>query len=71
MNRLDISELELVAAIRKVLSGTGPEVRVGVGDDAAVVAPGSGELVLTTDELVEGSHFLRRVTAARDLGTRP
>lgn len=68
MNELDISELELIAAIRKVLSGTGPEVRVGVGDDAAVVAPGSGELVLTTDELVEDSHFLRRVTAARDLG---
>ncbi len=65
---MDISELELLAAIRKVLSGAGPEVRVGVGDDAAVVAPGAGDLVLTTDALVEGSHFIRGLTSARDLG---
>jgi thiamine-monophosphate kinase len=65
---MDVSERELLTAIRKVLSGAGPEVRVGVGDDAAVVAPGSGELVLTTDTLVEGSHFTLATTSARDLG---
>jgi thiamine-monophosphate kinase len=65
---MDISERELLIAIRKVLSGAGPEVRLGVGDDAAVAAPGSGELVLTTDVLVEGSHFSRATSSARDLG---
>jgi thiamine-monophosphate kinase len=65
---MDVSEQELLGAIRKVLSGAGPEVRLGVGDDAAVVAPGSGELVLTTDTLVEGSHFSRATSSARDLG---
>ncbi len=65
---MDISEDALLAAIRKVLSGPGPEVRVGVGDDAAVVSPGSGDLVLTTDALVEGSHFALATTTARDLG---
>lgn len=65
---MDVSEQALLTAIRKVLSGAGPEVRLGVGDDAAVVAPGSGELVLTTDALVEGSHFSRATTSARDLG---
>jgi thiamine-monophosphate kinase len=65
---MDVSEQELLIAIRKVLSGAGPEVRLGVGDDAAVVAPGSGELVLTTDALVEGSHFSLATTSARDLG---
>ena len=65
---MDVSEQELLTAIRKVLSGAGPQVRLGVGDDAAVVAPGSGELVLTTDSLVEGSHFSRGTTSARDLG---
>lgn len=65
---MDVSEDALLAAIRKVLSGAGPDVVVGVGDDAAVVAPGTGELVLTTDALVEGSHFNLGTTTARDLG---
>ena len=67
---VDITEPELLEAIRKVLSGAGPEVRVGVGDDAAVVAPGSGELVLTTDVMVEGTHFRSGLTTARDLGAK-
>jgi thiamine-monophosphate kinase len=65
---MDISESQLLSAIGKVLSGAGPEVRVGVGDDAAVLAPGSGEMVITTDALVEGTHFRRSLTTARDLG---
>lgn len=65
---MDLTEDELIAAIGKVLSGAGPEVRVGPGDDAAVVRGGSGELVLTTDAMVEGVHFLSDGTTPRDLG---
>lgn len=65
---MDVTEDELLAAIRKVLSGTAPGVVVGVGDDAAVVEAGSGERVLTTDMLVEGVHFDRGLASARDLG---
>jgi thiamine-monophosphate kinase len=65
---MDVSEDELLHAIRRVLSGAGPGVRVGVGDDAAVVAPGSGDLVLTTDVLVEGTHFTRGTAGPRDVG---
>jgi thiamine-monophosphate kinase len=37
-----------------------PAVRLGVGDDAAVIAPRPGtEIVLSVDMLVEGRHFLR------------
>lgn len=68
MRRVDVTERELLAAIRKVLSGTGPEVVVGVGDDAAVLSPGSGQTVITTDVLVEDVHFRRGLTSARDLG---
>jgi thiamine-monophosphate kinase len=65
---MDLTEGALVDAIRRVLSGAGPEVRVGVGDDAAVLAPTGGELVITTDALVEDVHFVRGPAGARDLG---
>jgi thiamine-monophosphate kinase len=65
---MDLSEDGLIAAIGRVLSGSGPEVIVGPGDDAAVVRPGSGELVLTTDAMVDGVHFLTDRTTPRDLG---
>ncbi len=65
---MDLTEDELLAAINRVLSGAGPEVVVGPGDDAAVVRPGSGELVLSTDAMVEGVHFRTDLTTPRDLG---
>jgi thiamine-monophosphate kinase len=65
---MDLTEDELIAAIGRVLSGAGPEVLVGPGDDAAVVRPGSGELVMTTDAMVDGVHFLMDRTTPRDLG---
>jgi thiamine-monophosphate kinase len=65
---MDLTEEQLLEAIRRVLSGAGPEVRVGVGDDAAVLAPTVGELVITADALVENVHFIRGSTGARDLG---
>ena len=65
---MDISEDELITAIGRVLSGTGPDVLVAVGDDAAVVRAGAGDLVLTTDALVEGTHFDRAMSTPRDVG---
>ena len=66
--QMDLSEDQLIEAIRRVLSGAGPEVIVGPGDDAAVVRSGAGELVLTTDAMVEGVHFRTELTTPRDLG---
>ncbi|MEA2551224.1 MAG: thiamine-monophosphate kinase, partial [Actinomycetota bacterium] len=65
---MDVGEQELLTAIGKVLSGAGPEVLVGIGDDAAVVRAGPGDQVITTDAMVEGTHFDRGRTSARDLG---
>lgn len=65
---MDLTEDQLLDAIRRVFSGAGPEVVVGPGDDAAVVSPGSGEQVLTTDAMVEGVHFRTDLTTPRDLG---
>jgi len=42
-----------------------PAVRIGIGDDAAVVAPAPGkELAFSVDMLVEGRHFLADVDPA-------
>ena len=62
------TEVELVRAIRKVLSGDAPGVVVGVGDDAAVLEPTRHQGLVTADMLVEGVHFELGVTAAHDLG---
>jgi thiamine-monophosphate kinase len=64
------TEDELLATIRRLLSTDDPRVRLGVGDDAAVVELGSAAAVLTTDLLVEGVHFDRAWTTARDLGAK-
>lgn len=67
---MELSEDQLIRAIARVLSGEEPGVVVGIGDDAAVVRPGTGETVLTTDLLVEGVHFERDTISARDLGAK-
>jgi thiamine-monophosphate kinase len=56
-------EFELIARITRVLPLRGEGVRVGPGDDAAVLAPPPGEeLVATADAVVEGVHFDGRFT---------
>lgn len=67
---MELTEDELIAALRRVLSGEAPGVEVGMGDDAAVVEAGGGSLVLTTDMLVEGVHFDRASISPRDLGAK-
>jgi thiamine-monophosphate kinase len=67
---VDLTEDELVAAIARVLETDDPRVIVGPGDDAAVTVPGSGELVLTTDLLIEGVHFERATISPQELGVK-
>ena len=63
-----IGERALVARMRSRISGT-PGVKVGIGDDCAVVETPATSL-LTTDCLVEGVHFDRALTPARLLGRK-
>lgn len=67
---MDLSEDELVAAIRRMLSRDVPGVLVGPGDDAAVVQAGAAAQVLTADMLVEGVHFERETISPQDLGAK-
>jgi thiamine-monophosphate kinase len=67
---MELTEDELIAAISRLLSGSQPGVVVGVGDDAAVLEPGRGQQILTTDLLIEGVHFERASISPRDLGAK-
>jgi thiamine-monophosphate kinase len=58
-----------VAAIRGLAARGGTGVRVGIGDDCAVLTPTSGAaLIATTDLLLEDVHFRRRWAAPADIG---
>ena len=43
---------------------------VGIGDDAAVLAAPDGRVVASTDFLLEGRHFRRDWSSARDIGRK-
>ena len=62
-------ERGLIAEIRARVPAAPAWLSVGIGDDAAVVMPERGALeILTTDALVEGIHFDRRVSTPHDIG---
>lgn len=62
------SEAELICFLQQRFP-PGGGVRVGIGDDAAVLAgEGRRDGVVTTDLLIEGVHFLRAAQSARALG---
>ena len=65
----DLGERALIARIETAVPRAPISVAVGIGDDAAVVEPERGMLlVVTTDALVEGVHFDRAFTPPTDIG---
>ncbi len=66
-------ELSIIQSIRRRAGRATPQgarIRLGIGDDAAVLdpLPRGQELLVTTDLLIEGSHFRRERHPARALG---
>ncbi|HUA80395.1 MAG TPA: thiamine-phosphate kinase [Dyella sp.] len=61
-------EFSLIDRIRERTAQARDDVRLGIGDDAALLAvPPSQELAMAIDTMVEGVHFPRG-TAAADIG---
>jgi thiamine-monophosphate kinase len=55
--------------IRELVARWGP-LAEGIGDDAAILPPVEGSVVLSTDTSVEGVHFRRDWLSPREIGLR-
>lgn len=65
-----MTEWQVIERYFRALGAARADVMLGIGDDAAVLrVPAGHELVLTTDALIEGVHFLSGA-APRSLGHR-
>jgi thiamine-monophosphate kinase len=62
-------ELELIDRVQAMLSGPGPGILRGPGDDAAVVRA-SGYAVTSIDTMVEGVHFRTSQLRPEEIGHR-
>jgi thiamine-monophosphate kinase len=68
----NLHELALIEKIKRASAGSPPgRVRVGIGDDCAVIRPPTGhEIVVTTDFSLEGRHFRRDWHSPESAGHR-
>ncbi|MEW6740882.1 MAG: thiamine-phosphate kinase [Nitrospirota bacterium] len=68
MKLRQIGELKLLQEVRKKFSSTDSSIIVGIGDDAAVIAPQKEKILVTTDMMNEGIHFDLSFTSPFHLG---
>ena len=66
-----LREKDLIAAIRARARRSSPDLRLGIGDDCAILRPKQGEeIVVTTDFSLEDVHFRREWHTPESVGYR-
>ncbi len=65
-----VAERAAIAALARLFGAAGPEIELGIGDDAAVIRWPRGRVVCTVDACVEGVHFDRAWLSLGDVGWR-
>ncbi len=65
-----LTERRLVTLLGERFQAAAPDVRLGIGDDAAVLAPTTEPTVVSVDASVEGVHFDLRYLGFEDVGYR-
>ncbi len=68
MKLSELGEFGLIERIKARSRSAGADIVVGIGDDCAVIRRGETLEVLTTDCLVEGSHFQKGWLSMKDIG---
>lgn len=63
-----MGELDLIDYIRKRFQPCGKGLVKGIGDDAAVIAPSGEQIVVTSDMMCEGVHFVLSYITPFQLG---
>ena len=66
---MGLIERDVVAALQKIFATADPRVRVGIGDDAAVVTTQS-QSIITSDMAVEDVHFKLEWSSTFDIGRK-
>jgi thiamine-monophosphate kinase len=67
----ELGEFALIDRVQSIIATQRPDIVVGVGDDAAVLADTEDEFRLATiDSQVEEVHFMRQYVSAHQLGRR-
>jgi thiamine-monophosphate kinase len=63
-------EFRRIAQIREILGRESADVQIGIGDDAAVLAPSTAAQVLSVDAQVDRVHFRRDLMSPFEIGRR-